>query len=112
LEPERDQYPGIRIVSIESPPGDSRPDDVTNEQGGQHEPERVLGRFPRRHPKRAPVVEKPERQHAVHRDGAVERERPGSAPPQDEKPPAAHGHRLERDEPEGVVGEVKRQVEQ
>ena len=110
--PESEHDPGIRVVGAEAPPRDARAHDVDDEQRGQQEPQRVLRGLPERHAKASPVVQEPERQHAVHGDRAVERERAGSAPPQGEEPPPARGHRVERDQAEGVVGEVKGEVEE
>ena len=85
---------------------------MDHEERGQQEAERVLDGFPERHAQRAPLVEQPEREQAVHGDRAVERERARAAAPQREEPPAPARHRVERHEPEGVVGEVEGQVEE
>ena len=77
--PEREHDPGIRIVGAEPPPGDPRAHDVDDQERRQGQPDRVLNRLPPRHAQASPVVQEPERQHAVHRDRAVERQSAQSA---------------------------------
>ena len=110
--PEREHDPVIRIVGAEPPPGDPRAHDVDDQERRQGQPDRVLNRLPPRHAQASPVVQEPERQHAVHRDRAVERQSAESVSPERQEPPAPGRHRVERDEPERVVREVEGQVQE
>jgi hypothetical protein len=83
---------------------------VSRQERRQDEAQSVLGGLPRRHTKRPPPIEQPQREQAVDRDRPVERQGADPAAPEPEEPEPPGLHRVERDEAERVVGEVQDQV--
>ena len=108
--PQRQRHAGIRVLDTVDLPRDPRADDVGDEQRWDRQPERQLRGLPERHAQRAALVERPEREHHVRDQRAVEQQREERIAPQREEVDAAGLHRVEGDEAQRMIRQVRRHI--
>ena len=108
--PEREEQTCIGVLNAEEGIGEAGAHHVGGQQRGHGETEENLGRLPDRHAKGAPTVDEPEAEQPVHDQRAVERDGAERIAPEGEEPFPSARHGVERDQTEGVVGEVGEQI--
>jgi hypothetical protein len=89
--------------------GQPRADDMDGQQRRDQKSDDQLGRLPGGHPQAAPPIQRPQRQPEMNGQRSVEDGGPDRVAPQPEERPAPVLHGLERDDAEGVVGEMSEQ---
>ena len=108
--PQREGDPRVGVLDAVELPRQAGADDVRDQQRWDRQAERQLRGLPERHPERAALVEGPECQRHVRRQCRIEHERSEWTAPEREKIDAPRFHRLERDETQRVVRQVRRHV--
>jgi hypothetical protein len=108
--PHAEEQTRIGVDAPEPLEGQARSHDVSDEPQGNGQTQRELQCFPRWHAQRPPAVERTEGERHVHDERCVQHERGERVTPHREEDAAARFHRLDRDEAEGVVGEVGREI--
>ena len=109
-DPKPEEEPRVRVASAEHGIGETRGDHVGSEERRHGQPQHDLGRLPGGHAEGPPSVDEPEPEKPVSEERAVERGGRQWVPPEGEKPHAPRGHGVERNQAEGVVGEVGQEI--
>src|SRR6267378_3443132 len=108
--PERQRHARVRVLDTVDLPRDPRADDVGDEQRRDRQPEHELRGLPERHAQRAALVERPEGERHVRDQRAVEQQRDERIAPQREEVDAAGLHRVEGDEAQRMIRQVRRHI--
>jgi hypothetical protein len=110
LHPEGEEDPRVGVGGIEQLVRDPRAGHVAHEQHRDGEAEGELDGLPQRHAEVPPLVERVQTQAGVDEQRPIEHGGGSRVAPELHKPPAAGLHRVERDQAQGVIEEMGREV--
>ena len=109
---QRPQHPGIAGFDAVEFMGQPRADDMDHAQRHDQDAEAPLQPLPVRQLQRAAVVERPQGEREVDQQGAVENGLAGGIVPDEDEPAAASFENAQRDQAEGVIKEMRNDIEE
>ena len=108
--PEPQDDSGVGIGHVKPGMGQTRPHDVDSEEGRNRQPQEQLHGFPEGHAQALAPIQGPQGEGNRARQGPVQHCGAQRIAPQQQKPATPSFQRCEGHEPQGVIGQMGRQV--